>query len=70
MLQKYYGLNYMTLKISGNNINIKMNKYKQKKLSSTLLLERLKKIEKEHIESLSANLKAQYIKLDKENFKS
>ena len=46
-----------------------MNKYKQKKLSSTLLLERLKKIEKEHIESLSANLKAQYIKLDKENFK-
>ncbi len=60
----------MTLKISGNNINIKMNKYKQKKLSSTLLLERLKKIEKEHIESLSANLKAQYIKLDKENFKS
>jgi len=59
----------MTLKISGNNINIKMNKYKQKKLSSTLLLERLKKIEKEHIESLSANLKAQYIKLDKENFK-
>ncbi len=60
----------MNLKISGNNINIKMNKYKQKKLSSTLLLERLKKIEKEHIESLSANLKAQYIKLDKENFKS
>tara|TARA_B110000902_G_scaffold259726_1_gene331504 strand:- start:283 stop:465 length:183 start_codon:yes stop_codon:yes gene_type:complete len=60
----------MTLKISGNNINIKMNKYKQKKLSSTFLLERLKKIEKEHIESLSANHRAQYIRLDKENFES
>ena len=60
----------MTLKISGNIINIKMNKYKQKKASSTLLLERLKKREKEHIESLSANHKAQYVKLHKENFKS
>ena len=47
-----------------------MNKYKQKKASSTLLLERLKKIEKEHIDSLSANLRAQYIRLDKENFKT
>lgn len=47
-----------------------MNKYENKKLASTILLKRLEKIEKEHIESLSKKLREEYVKLHKKNFKS